>query len=45
VVALRGSVPSDASLEFRAALTKHGSLRLSQKPQLLDIFEELKLPR
>ena len=45
VVALRGSVPSDAILEFRHALSKYGRFQLAQKPQIEDIFEELNQPR
>lgn len=45
VMALRGSVPSDAGLEFRKALSKYGRFKLRQKGQLLDIYEELKDPR
>ncbi len=45
IVALRGSVPSDAILEFRHALSKYGRFQLAQKPQIADIFEELGQPR
>lgn len=45
IVALRGSVPSDAILEFRHALSKYGRFQLGQKPQIADIFEELGQPR
>ena len=41
VVALRGTVPADVNLEFQKALSKWGRLRLSQRSQLKDIFEEL----
>lgn len=45
IVALRGSVPSDAILDFRRALSKYGRFQLAQKPQIADIFEELGQPR
>jgi len=45
VVALRGSVPSDANLEFRRALSKYGQFQLAQKAQIADIFDELSQPR
>ncbi|CAL8462508.1 g2041 [Coccomyxa elongata] len=44
IVALRGSVPSDAILDFRRALSKYGRFQLAQKPQTADIFEELGQP-
>ena len=45
IVALRSSVPSDAILDFRRALSKYGRFQLAQKPQIADIFEELGQPR
>lgn len=45
IVALRSSVPSDAILDFRRALSKYGHFQLAQRPQIADIFEELGQPR
>ena len=45
VVALRGTIPADVNLEFKTALSKYGHLKLKQRGQLKDIFDELNNPR
>lgn len=42
VTALRGSVPAPWVTDFSAALEKFGVAALSQRPQLTDIYAELK---
>ena len=44
VVALRGTIPADISVEFRKALSQYGQFKLSQRGQLKDIFDELGNP-
>ena len=41
VVSLRGTIPADASQDFRKALSRHARIKLSQRSQLKDIYSEL----
>lgn len=41
VVSLRGTIPADASQDFRKALSRHARFKLSQRGQLKDIYNEL----
>ena len=41
VVSLRGTIPADASQDFRKALSRHACVKLSQRGQLKDIYNEL----
>ena len=41
VVSLRGTIPADASQDFRKALSRHARVKLSQRGQLKDIYDEL----
>ena len=41
VVSLRGTIPADASQDFRKALSRHARVKLSQRGQLKDIYNEL----